>query len=178
MTTDSVYTEMYRIKGMLRQIEIYTDRKRRWNRIASILIVISSFICALASFFSGYQPLRWVTIASAILVAFATLAKDFLHILLQPESEMCELDTIHTFYKGYLISLENIYEQRFDVKSKMDESKLNAEYKKIRQTEGDRDMRVDKLCRKFSNRERKQIKDDTITYFNKYKNKDYEQQTK
>lgn len=179
MATDSVLVEMYRVKGFLRQIEIYTNRKRNCNRNYSAFIIVCSIICAIASFFSGVHYAKWITTTSAIFVALATLFKDIVHLFSQPESELCELDNLHTFYKGYLCDLEHLYEKRFDEKSKMDESKMIEEFNKIRRKEENREERLNKLCRRIYKSEKKIINDDTINYFKiKYGNLDHEHEVK
>ena len=178
MTTNSVYNELYRVKALLTQIEIYTDRKRRWNRIGSIVIVICAPITALLAYFSENSCYRWAAIISACIVALITIAKDYLKIIMQPESEIFELDDLHSFYNDYLIKLERLYELRFLKESDINDLKMNDKFYELRLTEGNRMQRVNILCRRFSKEEKKRIEELTV---NHYKTKyciNNEQQTK
>ena len=58
---------MYKAKSYLLQIELYNDKKRRFNRVASLLIVLASVICASTASFS---ECKWTTIISAVIAFF------------------------------------------------------------------------------------------------------------
>lgn len=178
MITNSVYNELYRVKALLTQIEIYTDRKRRWNRIGSIVIVICAPMTALLAYFSQNSYCRWAAIVSAFIVALITIAKDYLKIIMQPDAEMFELDDLHSFYNDYLIKLERLYELRFLKESDINDLKLNDSFYELRLTEGNRMQRVNILCRRFSKDEKKRIEELTINYYKTKYNMNYEQQTK
>ena len=179
MSTDSVWVEMHKVKGYLRQIEIYTDRKRNRNRTMTIIIVCSSVLCAISAFFSQYPCGRWISIILALLVAVTSCVKELIPKWIQPERELCELDEIHCFYSGYLVELEHLYVQRFDMKSKINDSIMNERLYKLQKTEGDRMNRINILCRSFTEEEKKRIAEETITYFRRKYNKNYhESETK
>lgn len=179
MITDSVWVEMHKVKGYLRQIEIYTDRKRNRNRLMAIIIVCSAVLCAISAIFSQYPCGRLISIILALLVAVTTCVKELMPQWIQPERELCELDEIHRFYSGLLIELEHLYVQRFDMKSKINDSIMNERLYKLQKTEGDRMNRINDLCRSFTEEEKKRIAEETITYFRRKYNKNYhESETK
>ena len=178
MITDSLWVEMHKVKGYLRQIEKYTDRKRHQNRMISIIIVCSSVLCAVFSIFSQYPCGRWIGFILALFVAITTCIKELIPQWVQPERELCELDEIHHFYSGMLIELEHLYVQRFDSKSKIDDSKLIERLYKLQKTEGDRVDRINELCRRFTEKERKQIVEETELYYRrKFNQNNYESET-
>lgn len=85
--------------------------------------------------------------------------------ILQPESELAELDKIHDFYKEYLQKLENIFVQRFDEKSKMDDEMLIARFNSIKKTEGCNESNLNRLCRGLKDKEKELIQKNTVEYF-------------
>lgn len=175
LITDSVWVEMHRVKGFLMQIELYTDRKRNHNRILNVVIICSSILCAVASFFHSVPYVPWISILSAMLVAVITCLKELIPQFIQPERELCELDNIHDFYNSLLQDLEYLYVQRFDKHSKVDDNTMNARLYQLKKTEGDRVSRINTLCRKIKKDEKKRIIEETKLYFKtKYCNQNYE----
>ncbi len=172
MITDSVWVEMHRIKGYLRQIELYTDRKRNRNRVINIIIIISSIVCAVASFFHEVPYIPWISILAALVVAIVTCLKELMPQFIQPERELCELDNIHSFYSTFLDELEHLYIERFDIKSDVNDNIMNERLYQLQKTEGDRVTRINILCRNVTEEEKIKIKDETESYFKaKYNNK-------
>ncbi|MBQ6378002.1 MAG: hypothetical protein IJJ56_04320 [Prevotella sp.] len=175
MITDSIWVEMHRVKGFLMQIELYTDRKRNSNRILNTVIVCSSIICAVASFFHNVPYVPWISILSAMLVAVVTCLKELIPHFIQPERELCELDNIHDFYTVLLQELEYLYVQRFDKHSNVDDNAMNDRFHELMKTEGNRMTRINILCRKIKDVEKKRIIEETNNYFRtKYCNNSYE----
>ena len=171
MITDSVWVEMHRVKGYLRQIEIYTDKKRNCNRIMIIVIICSSIICAVAAFFHEIPYVPWINILAALIVAVLTCIKELMPQFIQPERELCELDNIHSFYSLFLDELEHLYVERFDIKSDVNDKIMNDRLFQLKKTEGDRVTRINILCRNFSEDEKNKIKEETESYFKaKYNN--------
>lgn len=161
MTAGGIWAEMYKIKGFLLQIERYTDRKRHNNRIGTFVVVGFSLTSAVSAFFPDY---KLITIISAISVAATTVVKEFIPLLTQPESDLCELDRIHMYYEKYLSSMEYIYNQWLN--KRFDEKKLGIEFEKLKDTREDRETTLNRLCRKMTQAERDYIKDETKKYFN------------
>ena len=162
MITDRVWEEMNKAKGYLIQIQLYTDRLRKRNRRISVAIILASIVCAATI---PFNPTKWVAFILAVLVALASIVKEFLPQILQPESELAELDKIHDFYKEYLQKLENIFVQRFDEKSKMDDEMLIARFNSIKKTEGCNESNLNRLCRGLKDKEKELIQKNTVEYF-------------
>lgn len=172
MITDSVWVEMHKVKGYLRQIELYTDRKRNRNRFLNIIIIISSIVCAVASFFHEVPYIPWINILAALVVAVITCLKELIPQFIQPERELCELDTIHSFYSTFLDELEHLFVERFDIKSHVNDNIMNDRLFQLKKKEGDRVTRINLLCRNFTEDEKNKIKEETESYFKaKYNNK-------
>ena len=171
LITNSVWVEMHRIKGYLRQIEIYTDRKRHSNRMLNSIIICSSILCAIASFFHDVPYFSWISIVFALVVAVLTCVKELMPHLIQPERELCELDNIHNFYSSFLQDLEYLYVQRFDAKSEIDDKIMNDRLYQLQKSEGDRVAKINLLCRKFKEEEKRKIIDETELYFRTKYNK-------
>lgn len=172
MITERVWEEMHKAKAHQIQIELYTDRKRRVNRRASALIVLLSLISAVTALF---PECKWATIISSGFVVIVAVIKEYIPIVVQPETELRDLDSIHFFYKDYLHQLEKLYNKRFESKSDMDDEKMNDEFYRIINTEGKRDEELNSLCRKMTKNERKQVKERTVNYFDRnFKNMDYD----
>ena len=179
MIINSYWLEMHKAYGFQRQIEIYTDRKRRSNRIVSIVLLCTTLICSIASLFSQQEWGHWVTVGLAALVTIASFIKEFKPQISQSEGELRDLDKIHDFYKDYLQKLEFHYIQRFDEKLKVDDNTMNKFFNEIKNTEGDRITTLNRLCRKMRDDERKRIKDDTEQYFRiKYNSNNHEPKPK
>ncbi len=172
MITNRVWEEMNKAKSYQIQIELYTDRKRRVNRKASLLIVVMSLISAVTAF---YPECKWATIISAGLVAIVSIIKEYIPIIVQPETELRELDNIHSFYKEYLRDLEKLFIQRFEPKSDVDDEKMNDVFCQITKMEGKNEEELNLLCRKMKKEERKEINERTKKYFDRnFKNIKYE----
>lgn len=170
MITKRVWEEMHKAKGYQIQIELYTDRKRSVNRRASILIVVLSLISAITAVF---PECKWATIVSSGLVAVLAVIKEYIPIIIQPESELRELDGIHYFYKEYLHQLEKLFMQRFDTKSDMDNEKMNELFYQIIKTEGKNEEELNSICRKMKKDERRLVIECTKDYFDRnFKNID------
>ena len=177
--SNSYWLEMHKAYGIQKQIEIYTARKRNCNRVVSVVLLIAVVVCSIASFFSQYMWGHWLTVALAVIVAFATFIKEFIPQVSQPEGELCELDKIHEFYKDYLQKLEFHYIQRFDEKLKVDDNMMNKFFNEIKNTEGDRITTLNRLCRKMKDDEKKRIKEETEQYFRiKYNSNNHEPKSK
>lgn len=174
MITDSVWVEMHRVKGYLRQIEIYTDRKRNCNRIMNNIIICSSIICAVAAFFHEIPYVPWINILAALIVAVLTCLKELIPHFIQPERELCELDNIHHYYSSFLDELEHLYVKRFDEKSEIDDSKMNDYLYQLKGTEEDRASKINILCHNFTEDEKRIIKEETELYFKTKYNNEYE----
>lgn len=168
MITERVWEEMHKAKGYLLMIELYTDRKRKDNRIISYIIILASIMCALSATF--YLN-RWITIIASIFVAISTVAKEFLPNIIQPESELAELDTIHVFYKEYLQKLENLFTKRYDEETDVNDEKMRLQFEKIVKTEGRNESELNRLCRKMKKKEKKWIEEQVSDYFQRIYNK-------
>ena len=162
MTTQRVRGEMFNTKSHLLQIEIYTSRKRQWNRVANFIITAIAIIGALAYKDSDYSN---VTFYSAVIVAFATVAKECLPFIVQSEDDLRELDRLHSFYAQYLLKLEKIYLQRYQEKSDVDDVKLLDLFTAIKESEGDAEADLNRLTRYLFPWEKKKIKKETKDYF-------------
>ncbi len=162
MITERVWEEMNKAKSYQIQIELYTDRKRRVNRRASLLVVILSLISAVTAF---YPECKWATIISAGFVAIVSIIKEYIPIIVQPETELRELDNIHYFYKEYLHDLEKLFLQRFESKSDVNDEKMTEIFCQIIKKEGTNEEELNSLCRKMKYNERKQIDERTKNYF-------------
>ena len=171
LITNSVWVEMHRVKGYLKQIEIYTDRKRHSNRVLNLIIICSSILCAIASFFHNIPYIPWISIVFAMVVAVLTCVKELMPQFIQPERELCELDNIYNFYNLFLHDLEHLFLQRFDEKTEIDDKMMNERLHQLLRTEGDRVTRINVLCRKIKEGEKCRIEDETKLYFKtKYNN--------
>lgn len=174
MITDSVWVEMHRVKGYLRQIELYTDRKRNRYRLINIVIICSSIICALAAFFHEVPYVPWINILAALIVALLTCLKELMPHFIQSERELCELDNIHKFYSSFLDELEHLYLKRFDEKSEINDSNMNDYLYQLKKTEEDRSTKINILCHNFTENEKRIIKEETEMYFKAKYNNEYE----
>lgn len=164
MITKRVWDEMHKAKSYLLQIEIYGNRMRRLNRRVSIAIVVTSLGCAISAFFPDYN---WCTVVTSVIVALSTIAKECLPTLVQPESELKELEEIRHFYKEYLQKLEKLFTERFDEKSDVDDGKMTDRFNRIIKTENDNESRLDIITRKLSQKERDIIREQSNAYFNR-----------
>jgi len=162
MIVERVWEEMHKAKTYLIQVELYTDRMRKYNRIISFIIILASVVCASTA---PYHNCKWVTIIASFLVAIATIIKECFPNLMQPESELTELDKIHDFYKEYLQKLEKLFTQRYDEKSDVDDKKMEKEFDKIIKTEGNNQSDLNRLCRKMTRKEREQCQSLASDYF-------------
>lgn len=162
MITQRVAGEMYKVRGYLYQIEIYTNRKRKWNRIVNFLI---AFVAIIGAVFYKEGEYQVVTFYASLLVATATVARECLPFIVQPESEMQELDRLYAFYNQYLANLEHLYMLRFEEKSDVDNIKMQDSFLLIRRSEGSSEADINKLCRKMYYWENKKVIELTKTYF-------------
>lgn len=163
MTTQRVRGEMFNAKSHLIQIEIYTSRKRQWNRICNFIITAIAILGAVAYREENYSE---ITFYSAVIVAFANIAKECLPFIVQPEDDLRELDRLHQFYAQYLLKLETIYLQRYQEKSDVDDVKLLDLFVSIKETEGSSEEDLGRLCRFLFPWEKRKIKEETKEYFN------------
>ena len=162
MVIERVWEEMHKAKAYLLQIELYTDRKRKHNRLISRLIVLASVVCASSA---PFHVCKWITISASFLVAIATIVKECLPNIIQPESELMELDKIHDFYKDYLQKLESLFTKRYDLKSEVNDDKMLTQFEKILKTEGKNESELNRLCRGMTTREREKIIEQVSDYF-------------
>lgn len=160
-----VWNEMHKIKGYIRQIEIYTSRKRHNAKVVSLVAIISSIMCIISCFLNEYESFRWATIVSAIMSSGATILKEFIPKFFQPESELCELDSIHDFYKTQLLKMENLFTQRYEKNSDMNDEQMLKCFDEILSQESDQESKLNRLCRGMKDKEKEEIKKFTIDYF-------------
>jgi hypothetical protein len=170
-----VWTEMYRIKSWLIQIDIYTDRKRRNSKYVSIIIIGTALLCLICAivqlilkiFFQDFAPLcNWIIGVSSIIAAIATTIKDFMPHVMQPERELCDLDRLHEFYSSYFQKLEKAFILRYDPNSDMNDTKLTQCFDRIVSTEGENQSKMKHLIHKLKNKEKRMIDKRTDDYFN------------
>ena len=161
MITDRVWTEMHKAKGYLLQIELYTDKKRRFNRNATVLIVIASVVCALTA---PFPDCKWTTIVSAVIAAVSAIMKECLPHFMQSEEELKKMDKIHDFYKDYLRKLEILFIERFDSKTDVDDIVMITRFDEILKTEKKNESDLNRLCRVITKREEAKIQESTRKY--------------
>lgn len=172
LVVNNFWLEMHKAYGFLRQIEIYTDRKRRQNRAVNIVLLCSVVFCSIASLYSQYVLGHWITVFLSILVALGMFIKEFIPQISQPEGELYELDKIHDFYKDYLQNLEYYYVQRLNNNPQINDKKMNDVFNEIKKTEGDRITTLNRLCRDMSKKEIEDINSETRKHFKIKYNKD------
>ena len=129
-----------------------------------LTIVVISSLCAISAFFPDF---KWCTIASSVIVALFTIAKECLPALVQPESELREMEEIRLFYNDYLQKLEKLFTERYDEKSDVDDGKMTERFNRIKKTEKDNESRLDVLSRKIYKKERQEIIEQSNAYFNR-----------
>ncbi|SEE14212.1 hypothetical protein SAMN04487850_0745 [Prevotella aff. ruminicola Tc2-24] len=171
MIINRVWTEMYKAKSYLLQIELYNDKKRRFNRVASLLIVLASVICASTASFS---ECKWATIISAVIAAVSAIIKECLPLLMQSDEELKKMDNIYDFYKGYLQKLEKLFMERYDPNTDVDDVKMTARFDEIVKTEGSNESELNCLCRSLTKKEEMKIQELTDRYFDRIYNDVYD----
>lgn len=164
MITDRVWGEMYHVKGYILQIELYTDNRRKRNRYGTYITIFCAIASAITSFF---PDCKWGTIAASIIVAACTILKEWVPNIFQPEDELKELDRIHDFYKDYFQKLENLFMERHDSNSIVNDSVMRQQFNEIKNTEKDNETELNRLCRSLTKKEINTIKEQVNGYFNR-----------
>lgn len=164
MITKRVWEELYKVKGYILQIELYTDNRRKRNRYGTYITIV----CAIASAITAFFPdCKWGTIAASIIVAACTILKEWVPNIFQPEDELKELDRIHDFYKDYFQKLENLFMERHDSNSIVNDSVMRQQFNEIKNTEKDNETELNRLCRSLTKKEINTIKEQVNGYFNR-----------
>ena len=157
-----VWDEMYNVYGYILQIEFYTDKKRKCNRNVSYTTVICAVISAITAFF---PDCKWGTMAASIIVAVLTIIKEWVPNILQPESELKELDEIHVFYKDYFQKLEKLFMDRQE--PIINDAEMTSQFDKIKKTEKDKETRLNNLIWKISDKDLEKLNKQTQEYFDR-----------
>lgn len=168
MIRERIWEELKMSKSNVECIHKYNDIHRRWNRWYDFAIAVCAAIGAF-----GYLWDAIVPFISTLAIGISQLVKNLFPSVLQREEELSSLDTISDFYLTYMSRLEHLfYKLDYEIES---EEVIANQFFALKETECEKQSKMNKLVRKISEKEHKRIDKETTdyvnrVYFNKYPN--------
>lgn len=163
MTRKRIWEELKQAKANIICIQMYTDKKRAWNRWYNFLIALLSGIGALS-----YNINELIPVGASIAIGLLTISRPIVPQILQPESELAELDVLHCYYTQYLNKIELIwFNLDKDIKS---EKCIMDEFNALKDLECEKEAILNKGIRHISGRFQKKIDTEVNNYINKIYN--------
>ena len=146
----------------------YTDSQRKYERYYQCFIAITASIGTF-----GYVFENWLPFVSSLLIAFISVVKALFPQFIQPEKELCILDSIMDFYNRYMNDLELLMHQNDTEQLNEDETMI-----KIHQLKGDeceKQSIMNRFVRSIPKKRLKLLENESTEYINRVYFNKYEQ---
>lgn len=140
-----IWEELKQTKANILCAQMYTDRKRLWNRRYNATIAILAGFGAL-----GFAINEYIPFITSLLVGTFSIIKSLIPTFSQTEAELSEMDAISDFYAKYMNSLEEIW-YRLDT-GEIKEKEAMDDFFKLKESECDKESKLNRGTRSISKR--------------------------
>lgn len=163
---NKIWEELKQAKAHVISIREYTDKHRKYRRWYDMFIAIVASGGAFGSIFNVKVPF-WAT----ILIGFVSVVKSVFPQILQPEQELCELDSLIDYYNSYLVKVEQLFYEYTN--NKINEDEAVRIMSNLKLEEADKLSKINKLLRNISRKQKeknnKEAEDYLLkVYYDKY----------
>ena len=146
---DGLWEFLKQVKANAVCLQLYTDRKRRWQRIFNMIVPLSLIALALINCCSVLSQTVAAILAASL--AVFTVIKDYAPAIfgLQPSEELREADELNADYERLFIECERLFEK---YNGATDIGGMIEPYGELRGREVEKRVRLNKIVRRISKR--------------------------
>jgi hypothetical protein len=147
----------------------YTNRQRKFARYYELFI---SLVASGGAF--GFLFNSWLPFISTLIIAFVSVAKAIFPQFLQPEKELCDLDSLMVYYNKYMADMEKLFFCLDD--DSISEHEAVDQLHDMKLSESEKQAVLNKLIRNIPSKRDKKIQNESTEYINRVYYNKYEQQ--
>lgn len=160
MIRNCIWEELIKAKTNIVCIQLYVDSKRNRNRFFDFSIALLSGCGALLFNFNELIP-----VFTSVAIGILSVTKPLIPKVIQPESELAELDALHVFYTKYLNEIEFMW---FQMENYIETEKQIAEkFHELKNSECDKEAILNKYIRHISKKFQSKINKQVTEYINR-----------
>lgn len=163
---NKIWEELKQAQANVISIREYTDKRRAYDRYYNLFIAL---VASCGTF--GYLFEEKIPLFSSLIIALVSLIKAIFPHIIQPEQELCKLDSIMDYYNNFLVKLEHIYYQLCN--QIISEQEAETLIYNLKLEECEKQSVLNKLQRSISNKQKEKNNQEAErylleVYYNRY----------
>lgn len=159
MIRQEIWEEMKKAKTYQLSCLYYADKKRKFNRIYNISIIVVSAIGAPTFIIS-----HWCAFATTITASVLEFVKCFIPAVCQSEEELSKIDNLSIYFGETLQKIEDLWNRHENTETP-DELSLNKKLSKVLKKSPENETLMNKLIHSLSEKEDDKIRKQVDDYF-------------